>query len=77
MEGMNTNSKDGHVVGINVTKFSHKSIVKIIVSLTATLRIYILGTVRMSLLHMIVMIRMIFLVVPNIKKSVDTGNLYL
>ena len=46
------------------------------ISLIAKLRKYILGTVRMSLLHVIIMIMMILPVVPNIKKTADTGNSY-
>ena len=43
--------------------------VKTIVSLIAKLRIYILGTVRMSLLHVIMIIRMTFAIVPNIERN--------
>jgi hypothetical protein len=46
------------------------------ISLIAKLRRYILGTVRMSLLDMIMMIRMTFPVVPNIKKIADIGISY-
>jgi hypothetical protein len=45
-------------------------------SLTAKLKMCILGTVRMSLLHVIMMIMMTLPVVPNIRVTADTGNQY-
>jgi len=46
------------------------------ISLIAKLRMYILGTVRMFLLHVIMMIMMMLPVVPNIKRIADIGNSY-
>ena len=46
------------------------------ISLIHKLRMYMLGTVRMSLLHVIMMIMMILAVVPNIKKNADTAISY-
>jgi hypothetical protein len=42
-------------------------------SLVAKLRMYILGTVRMFLLHMIMIRRMALTVVPNIKRNENAG----
>ena len=50
-----------------------KSTVKLMISLIAKLVMYILGTVRMSLLHMIMIRRMTLLIVPNIKGNANIG----
>jgi len=46
------------------------------ISLIAKLRMYILETVRMSLLNSIMMRMMVLLVVPNIKGTAYTGTSY-
>ena len=46
------------------------------ISLTAKLRMYILGTVRMSLFLMIMVIRMTLPVVPNMNRNTDISNSY-
>ena len=63
-------------MGILFTHTKKKFHDKIIISLTVKLRMYILGTVRMSLLHVIMMIRMTLQGVPNRKETTATGNSY-
>jgi len=53
---------------------SEKSTSKYLISFIAKLSMYILGTVRMSLLHVIMMIRITLPFVPNINRIADTGN---
>ena len=66
----------GHVRDSLLAKASEKSTVKEMISLIAKLRMYILGTVRVSLLHVIMMKRMTLTVVPNIKVSAYIGTWY-
>jgi hypothetical protein len=61
--------------GILFANPSEKSTVKQKISLIAKLRMYILGTVRMSLLRMIMIRRMALLLVPNIKENDYIGSL--
>jgi hypothetical protein len=69
------NGKNLHIKSSNhVTKFvfaqtSGKCTFEIIISLKATLRTYILGTVRMSLLHVLMFRMMALPIVPNIKET--------
>jgi len=56
-------------------KAEEKSTDKKMISLLAKLRTYILGTVRISMLHVIMMIRMTLSVVPNVNRIADNGNL--
>jgi len=65
-----------HVSDILIAQVSKKSTVKYMISLIAKLRMYTLGTVRMSLLHMIMIRRTTLAVVPNIKENTYTGSWY-
>jgi hypothetical protein len=66
------NEKSGIVFPISRKKFN----IEVMISLTAKFRMYIFGTVRMSLLCVIMMIRMILKVVPNRKRTAVTSNMY-
>jgi len=63
-----------HVSDILFAKASEKSTVKYMILLVAKLMMYILGTVRMSLLHMIMIRRMTLLTVPNINGTAYNGT---
>jgi hypothetical protein len=64
----------GSDVACSITA-EERSTDKYMISLIAKLRIYIFGTVRMSLLHVIMIIMKTLPVVPNIKRTTDIGNL--
>jgi hypothetical protein len=76
--------KQNDVIGHQMSPLNHakecskiyeKTTVKYMISLIAKLRIYMLGTVRISLLHAIMMITMTLPVVPNIKRTAYIGTL--
>jgi hypothetical protein len=69
-------SPSSNVSYILFAQASEKSIVKKMISLIAKLRMYILGRVRMSLLHMIMIRMMTLLIVPNIKGTAYNGISY-
>jgi hypothetical protein len=62
------------VTDVLILNASKKSAVKKIISLIAKLRMYILGTVRIFLLHVIMMMMMTLPVVPNIKRNIGTES---
>jgi hypothetical protein len=70
------NSPSTQLLDIVFAKASRKSTDKKMISLIAKLRMYILGTVRMSLLNMIMIRRMMLLIVPNVKGNAFNGNWY-
>jgi len=63
-----------HVSDVLLAQASEKSTVTLVISLISKLRMYILGTVRMSLLNMIMIRRMTLLIVPNINGTAYTGT---
>jgi len=67
-------SPRSNMCGIIFAHASEKSTAKYFISFIAKLSMYLLGTVRMSLLHVIMMIGITLPVVPNINRIADTGN---